>query len=43
MEIRKEESEIRQKRLEKCVQMASKRGRKGGPVKSLKKEVEEEG
>ena len=42
MEIRKEESEIRRKKLEKRVQMASNRGRKGGPVKSPKKEVEEE-
>ena len=41
-EIRKEESEIRRKKLEKHVQMASNRGRKGGPVKSPKKEVEEE-
>ena len=41
-EIHKEESEIRRKKLEKRVQMASNRGRKGGPVKSPKKEVEEE-
>ena len=41
-EIRKEESEIRRKKLEKCVQMASKRGRKGGSMKSPKKEFEEE-
>ena len=42
MEIHKEESEIRRKKLEKCVQMASKRGRKVGSMKSPKKEFEKE-
>ena len=37
-EIRKEESELRRKKLEKCVQMASSRGTKGGRMKSPKKE-----
>ena len=37
-EIHKEESEIRQKKLEKHVQMASNRGKKGGALKSLKTE-----
>ena len=42
-EIRKEEeSEIRQKKLEKRVQMASNRGRKGGAMKSLKMEFHED-
>ena len=41
-EIHKEESEIRRKKLEKRVKMASKRGRKGGSMKSPKKEFEEE-
>ena len=37
-EIHKEEREIRQKKLEKRVQMASSRGTKGGHMKSPKKE-----
>ena len=41
-EIRKEESEIRRKKLEKRVQMASNRGRKGGAMKSLKMEIQED-
>ena len=41
-EIHKEESEIRRKKLEKCVQMASNRGRKGGAMKSPKMEIQEE-
>ena len=41
-EIRKEESEIRQKKLEKHVQMASNRGRKGGAMKSPKMEIQED-
>ena len=40
-EIRKEESEIRQK-LEKCVQMASSRGTKGGRMKSPKIEDDDD-
>ena len=42
VEIRKEESEIRQKKLEKRVQMASSRGTKGGHMKSLKKEDDDD-
>ena len=42
MEICKEESEIRRKKLEKHVQMASNRGRKAGTMKSLKIEIQEE-
>ena len=42
MEIHKEESKLRRKQLEKCIQMASNKSRKGDPVKNLKKEVEEE-
>ena len=41
-EIRKEESEIRRQKLEKCVQMASNRGRKGGAMKSPKMEIQED-
>ena len=41
-EIRKEESEIRQKKLEKHVQMASNRGRKGDAMKSPKMEIQED-
>ena len=41
-EIRKEESEIRWKKLEKCVQMASSRGTKGGRMKSLKTEDDDD-
>ena len=41
-EIRKEENEIRRKKLEKRVQMASNRGRKGGAMKSQKMEIQEE-
>ena len=41
-EIRKEESEIRRQKLEKCVQMASNRGRKGGAMKSPKVEIQED-
>ena len=40
-EIRKEQSEIRRKTLEKRIKMASS-GRKGGPVKNPKREVEED-
>ena len=41
-EIRKEESELRRKKLEKRVQMASSRGTKGGRMKSLKKEDDDD-
>ena len=41
-EIRKEESEIRRKKLEKRVQMASSRGTKGGRMKSLKIEDDDD-
>ena len=41
-EIHKEESEIRRKKLEKCVQMASSRGSKGGHMKSPKKEDDDD-
>ena len=41
-EIRKEESELRRKKLEKCVQKASSRGTKGGHMKSPKKEDDED-
>ena len=41
-EICKEESEIRRKKLEKHVQMASSRGTKGGCMKSLKKEDDDD-
>ena len=41
-EIRKEESEIRRKKLEKRVQMASNNGRKGGPIKTPKKEFDKD-
>ena len=41
-EIHKEESEIRRKKLEKHVQMASSRGTKGGRMKSPKKEDDDD-
>ena len=41
-EIHKEESEIRRKKLEKCVQMASSRGTKGGRMKSPKIEDDDD-
>ena len=42
VEIRKEESEIRRKKLEKHVQMASSRGTKCGRMKSQKKEDDDD-
>ena len=42
VEIRKEESELRWKKLEKRVQMASSRGTKGGHMKSPKKEDDDD-
>ena len=42
VEIQKEKSEIRQKKLEKCVQMVSSRGTKGGRMKSLKIEDDDD-
>ena len=42
VEIQKEKSEIRREKLEKCVQMASSRGTKGGHMKSLKKEDDDD-
>ena len=42
MEIRKEESELERKKLEKYVQMASSRGTKGGRMKSPKKEDDDD-
>ena len=41
-EICKEESEIRRKKLEKHVQMASNRGRKGGAMKGPKMEIDKD-
>ena len=38
-EIRKEESAIRSKKLEKHIQMASNKGKKGGAMKNLKTEL----
>ena len=42
MEIHKEQSEIRRKKLEKCVKMASSRGTKGSRMKSPKKEDDDD-
>ena len=42
MEIHKEESEIRWKKLEKRVQIASTKGRKHGPMKTPKKEFDKD-
>ena len=39
VEIQKEKSEIRRKKLEKRIQMASSRGKKGGATKNPKTEV----
>ena len=41
-EICKEKSKIRRKKLEKCVQMASSRGTKGGHMKSPKIEDDDD-
>ena len=42
MEIQKEKSELGQKKLEKCVQMALSRDTKGGRTKSLKIEDDDD-